>query len=211
MKPLRWTLWVSLSAVLLAAASYAAERAANFRLTGVDGKTYELKQVASKGKAVLLNFWEVNCKPCKQEMPQIQRIYETYQPAGLRVLVISRDTSLTLSRVKPFVASQKWDFPVLLDPELKVSKDYHVKFSPVNILISAKGEILYRHNGYKPGNEDELERAVVKALKLTSDEVTKLKVAYEKSEPTLEPAKAKSEEAASADDGGDTNDSGAES
>lgn len=210
MRLFRSTHWALLALVLLGSASLAAERAANFHLKAVDGKSYELKLVAKDAKAVLLNFWEVNCKPCKQEMPHIQRLFETYRPAGLRVLVVSRDTSLTISRVKPFAASQKWSFPVLLDPELKVSTDYHVKFAPVNILVSARGEILYRHNGYKPGNEEELEKAVVKALKMTPEEIARLKAAYEKGQQGGESATKQPAEA-SGNKSDESNSSGKES
>jgi len=161
--------------------SFAVERAVNFKLRGVDGKTYELKELAKQAKAILLNFWEVNCKPCQKEMPEIVRLFKTYEPAGLKLVLISRDTELTVSRVAPMVASQKWDFPVLLDTELKVSQMYNVKFSPVNILISNKGEILFRLNGYKAGNEKEIEEAIIKALKLSKQKVDELKEKYKKS------------------------------
>ncbi len=166
---------------LTTAQVFSAERASNFKLTSADGKTYELKEVAKNAKLILLNFWEVNCKPCQKEMPQIARIYKTYEPAGLKLLLISRDTQLTLSRVAPFVSSQKWDFPVLLDPELKVSQLYNVKFSPVNILVSSKGEILLRLEGYTAGNELDIEKKVIEALNLSEEEVAKLKADYEKS------------------------------
>ncbi len=158
----------------------AAERATNFKLTGIDDKPYELKEVAKSAKVILLNFWEVNCKPCQKEMPEIVRIYKTYKTVGLKLLLVSRDTQLTISRVAPFVASQKWDFPVLLDPELKVSQLYNVKFSPVNIVISPKGEILMRLEGYTPGNEAEIEKQIISALELSPEDVAKLKAEYEK-------------------------------
>jgi len=171
----------------LAPASKSAEKAANFKLIGVDGKTYELKAVAKDSKLILLNFWEVNCKPCQKEMPEIVRLYKTYEPAGLKLLLVSRDTELTIPRVAPMVASQKWDFPVLLDPELKVSQLYNVKFSPVNILITNKGEILLRLEGYAPGNIDELEKKVISALALNEDDVKKLKEEYSKASKGEEP------------------------
>jgi len=182
-------------------ASNSAEKAGNFKLTGVDGKTYELKAVAKDAKLILLNFWEVNCKPCQKEMPEIVRLYKTYEPVGLKLLLVSRDTELTIPRVAPMVASQKWDFPVLLDPGLKVSQIYNVKFSPVNILITNKGEILLRLEGYAPGNIDELEKKVISVLGLTEEEVKKLKEEYSKTSKSEEPKDSNTQEEKASVDG----------
>jgi cytochrome c biogenesis protein CcmG/thiol:disulfide interchange protein DsbE len=163
--------------LLLAGVLYvasAAERVPNFKLEGVDGKTYELKEVAKDAKAILIDFWEVNCKPCKKLMPHLQTYCEVYGPAGLKVLVISRDTTITISKVKPFVASEKWTFPVLYDPDHKVSQALNVKFAPVTFVLNNKGEIQYQHSGFKPGQEKELEDAIVKALGLSEKEVKEL-------------------------------------
>ena len=163
--------------VLLAGVLYvasAAERVPNFKLEGVDGKTYELKAVARDAKAILIDFWEVNCKPCKKLMPHIQAFHEVYGPAGLKVLVISRDTTITLSKVKPFVASEKWTFPVLYDPDHKVSSALNVKFAPVTYVLNNRGEVQYHHTGFKPGQEKELEEAIVKGLGLSEEEVKAL-------------------------------------
>jgi cytochrome c biogenesis protein CcmG/thiol:disulfide interchange protein DsbE len=183
-------LLLALFLIGVGAAAFAAEHAPNFKLEGVDGKTYELKEVAKTSKLIIVDFWEVNCKPCKKSMPHLQSFYDVYKPAGLQVLVISRDTALTIAKVKPFVATEKWTFPVLYDPDLKTSQSYQVKFAPVTFLINAKGEILYQHSGYKPGDEKELEKAIITALGLTAEEVEKLYKDAEKApaEEAAEPA-----------------------
>jgi len=163
---------VFIAAVLLPAA--AAERVPNFKLEGVDGKTYELKAIAKDCKVVLIDFWDSSCKPCRKMMPHLQTYYEVYQPAGLEVVVIARDTTLTVSKVKPLVAAEGWTFPVLYDTEQKVSQVYHVKYSPVSFVVSNKGEILFQHAGYKPGQEKDLEKAVIEGLGLTEEEVAEL-------------------------------------
>src|SRR4030042_5951598 len=106
------------SAIVIAAAvltAVAAERVPNFKLEGVDGKTYELKEIARDCQVILIDFWDSGCKPCRKMMPHLQTYYEVYQPAGLEVVVIARDTALTMSKVKPLVTAEGWTFPVLYD------------------------------------------------------------------------------------------------
>lgn len=158
----------------LSASALAATRVPNFKLEGVDGKTYELKEVAGNNKLVLIDFWEVSCKPCKKLMPHLQSLYDIYKPAGFQLIVISRDTSLTMTKVKPYVAAEKWTFPVLYDPDQVTSKAYQVKFSPVTFLINSKGEILFQHSGFKPGDEKEYEKSIIAALELSEEDVAKL-------------------------------------
>jgi peroxiredoxin len=168
---------LAVSAVFIVAVlipAVAAERVPNFKLEGVDGKTYELKVIAKDCKVVLIDFWDSSCKPCRKMMPHLQTYYDVYQPAGLEVVVIARDTTLTVSKVKPLVAAEGWTFPVLYDTDQKVSKAYHVKYSPVSYVVSNKGEILFQHAGYKPGQEKALEEAIIKGLGLTEEEVAKL-------------------------------------
>ena len=51
------------------------QMAPDFNLVDLNGKILSLSSM--KGNVVLLNFWSTGCQPCKDEMPQFQRIYET--------------------------------------------------------------------------------------------------------------------------------------
>src|SRR5262245_18826771 len=42
-----------------------------------------------KGQVVLLNIWATWCPPCEEEMPAIQRLYDSLSPAGLKVAAVS--------------------------------------------------------------------------------------------------------------------------
>ncbi|MEW9034144.1 MAG: redoxin domain-containing protein, partial [Planifilum fimeticola] len=57
------------------------QTAPDFELTTLDGKTVRLSEF--RGKGVLINFWASWCKPCRDEMPAIQRVYERHRDKGL--------------------------------------------------------------------------------------------------------------------------------
>ena len=50
--------------------------AIDFTLKDQYGNTHTLSDY--KGKTVFLNFWATWCGPCRAEMPDIQKIYETW-------------------------------------------------------------------------------------------------------------------------------------
>ena len=63
-----------------------------------------------KGKVVFLNFWATWCKPCEEEMPGMERLYQKYKDKGLVVLAISEDAD-GAGAVAPFVKKHGLTFP----------------------------------------------------------------------------------------------------
>ena len=55
-------------------------RAYEFELTDQYGNVHTLDQY--KGNVIFLNFWATWCGPCRNEMPEIQKLYEEYAAQG---------------------------------------------------------------------------------------------------------------------------------
>ena len=60
--------------------------AIDFTLKDQYGNTHSLSDY--KGKTIFLNFWATWCPPCRAEMPDIQKIYETYDTEGDDALIV---------------------------------------------------------------------------------------------------------------------------
>jgi len=99
-----------------------------------------------KGKVVFLNFWATWCKPCEEEMPSMQRLYERYKSQGLVVLAISADTG-GAAQVAPYLKKHNLTFPVGLDPKASVSSLYGVWSVPSTFIIDKRGNRAYFANG----------------------------------------------------------------
>lgn len=145
------------------AASSGLSSAPEFTVEGLDGKKYVLKDLLAKGP-VLLDFWTTWCKPCMNELPELDKLYQKYQDRGFTLLTIASDDAKTASKIKPLVKSRGFTFPVGTDPERKIGNAYSVRNYPTSYLIGRDGKILSVAQGYRPGDEKKLEEEIVAAL-----------------------------------------------
>jgi len=96
-----------------------------------------------KGKVVLLNFWATWCRPCRAEMPGMETLWQKYKEQGLVVAAISVDEG-SRGRIETFSKLLDLSFPILLDPESKVSNLYKVTNMPTSFFIDRNGKIISR-------------------------------------------------------------------
>lgn len=50
----------------------------DFTVTSTEGVEYTLSELLKEKDAVVLNFWYLQCAPCRQEFPYLQEAYEAY-------------------------------------------------------------------------------------------------------------------------------------
>ncbi len=68
--------------------------APDFTIADIDGKTFTLSQ--QKGKNVMVVFWATWCPPCKQEIPNLIELRNTYDANTLAIIAISDENDKTL-------------------------------------------------------------------------------------------------------------------
>jgi len=117
--------------------------APDFDLPGLEGDPVALHDL--RGSVVLLNFWATWCKPCEDEMPAMQRLHDTLEGGDFALLAVSVDDEREL--VEAFRKRLGLGFPILLDPEQRVSELYQTFRYPETFLIDRDGEIVERYIG----------------------------------------------------------------
>jgi peroxiredoxin len=117
--------------------------ATDFTLPDLDGKQVSLHQY--RGKMVFLNFWATWCIPCREEMPAMEHLHQTFQSQGLAVLAVNLKERP--EQVKAFFDQHRLSFTALLDTSGSVFRDYQVMGLPTTYLISREGTLLARGVG----------------------------------------------------------------
>lgn len=120
--------------------------APDFLLEDLAGKPVSLAD--SQGQLRLLDFWATWCAPCREEIPMLNELHETYGSDGLLILAIS-DVNEDASVVQPFVDEHGVLYPNLVGSE-QVSTDYEVLGLPTAFLIDREGRIVETFFGPKP-------------------------------------------------------------
>lgn len=137
--------------------------APNFVLEDINGSTFELNEVIGK-RVILLSFYASICKPCRDQLEAFSEIYNNFKENGLTLIAIATDDVKTVAKVKPYIKSMGYNFPVLYDTEGTVSNLYYAQLVPFSVLIDMKGYIVYSHMGYMRGDEMQLVTIIQKYL-----------------------------------------------
>ena len=119
-------------------------------------------------KLVIINFWATWCAPCKKEMVFLDEFEKEYKKEGFSVLSVSIDNQKSLSQVRSYVRVNNYSFDVFLDPNMQVFKKMNGNLMPTNILLDQNGNIIWRHYGYLPGDENNMNLQIRSALNLNS-------------------------------------------
>ncbi len=137
------------------------KEAFDFTLKSMSGENIKLSEL--RGNVVMLNFWASWCGPCRTEMPILDKFYKKYKKLGFTLLSINIENDA--SGAKKFLNDVPVSFPVLLDSNKKVSKQYKVSAMPTSIFIDRDGKMRSIHKGYKKGDEKEYKRLMKELIR----------------------------------------------
>lgn len=121
-----------------------------------------------KGKTVFLNFWATWCGPCRSEMPDIQKLYETYETEWDNAVIILGVAAPGLGQekdeagIKAFLDESGYTYPTLMDTTGDLFSEYGISSFPTTFMIDREGNVF----GYVSGalNEDMMKNIIEQTL-----------------------------------------------
>ena len=140
--------------------------AIDFTLKDQYGNTHSLSDY--KGKTIFLNFWATWCPPCRAEMPDIQKIYETYDTEGDDALIVlgvagpGYGNEKSEEGIKEFLDENGYTYPVLMDTTGELFSAYGIYSYPTTFMIDRDGNVF----GYASGqlNEDMMKNIIEQTM-----------------------------------------------
>jgi thiol-disulfide isomerase/thioredoxin len=129
----------------------------------MEGNTVDTGKLNNDGKPIIISFWATWCSPCKKELNNYAELYDKWQKeTGVKIIAVSIDDQRSVTRVAPYVNSVSWDYQVLLDSNKQFALALGVNNVPHTFLVDGKGNIVWQHNNYSEGDEEELYEELLK-------------------------------------------------
>ncbi len=114
-----------------------------FSLKDTKGTTRHLKNM--KESVVFLNFLDMECIPCKEEVKDIEKLYRAYgynqKDVKIYGIVSSSTWKQGMKEVKEFQKENHLTFPILIDERGKVTANYQVTSFPTTYMVDTKGQV----------------------------------------------------------------------
>ncbi|MCF8009262.1 MAG: TlpA family protein disulfide reductase [Halanaerobiales bacterium] len=117
------------------------KKAVNFSLPNLSDKSVQLTDY--RGSKVFLNFWASWCPPCKQEMPDIQKLANNHED----IKVVTINSQEDKGTVLDFLMKNKYTFTTLLDKDGEITSQYLIRGIPTTFIINEDGVIIEKVSG----------------------------------------------------------------
>lgn len=129
--------------------------APQFTLSSTLGE--EITLADYRGRPVVLNFWATWCPPCRAEVPHFQDASVKYNG---QAAILGIDQGEPLQVVADFASTFSLSYPLLLDQDNVVNRQYGVAALPTTIFVDADGLIREVYTGIvnRAVLEDRIER-----------------------------------------------------
>ncbi|MEJ1972746.1 MAG: TlpA disulfide reductase family protein [Lacunisphaera sp.] len=150
----------------------------DLRFIAVDGREVDLAKL--RGKVVLVDFWATWCGPCKEEIPNVKKVYAAYRDKGFEIVGVALengrykedDTSAQRTEkqekakkvLTDFTATNNMAWPQYFDGKFwdnAISTQYSIGSIPAMFLLDQDGKVVSTN-----ARGEALEREVKKLLKL---------------------------------------------
>jgi thiol-disulfide isomerase/thioredoxin len=162
------------------AAQNGADQQFGIRLDGVDGKTYDTKDM--RGHVVVVSFGATWCAPCKKELQLLEELKSEYRDRPVKFLWVSIENQEQASdkHLANFARALKFTSPVLRDPNKLAFGQFSARTRlPLIVFFDAQGKMdvpvhvgMAAPDKYKADLRARIDKLLANAAILTNSNMT---------------------------------------
>ncbi|MGC4084907.1 MAG: redoxin family protein [Vicinamibacterales bacterium] len=145
--------------------------APSITLRSIDGSAIDIVKNYGR-KPIYLKLWATYCIPCRAQMPEFERIYETYGDR-MQIVAVNAGVGDDPAKVRAFVASAKLHMPVAID-DGTLGSWLELEATPFHVLIGLDGRIAHVGHQDGPGLDAAIQRLLAGTPTSTRIETTKM-------------------------------------
>jgi thiol-disulfide isomerase/thioredoxin len=115
----------------------------DFTMATPDGDSISIMSKVQENKITVLDFWASWCGPCREEMPFMRQLYDTYHPKGMGIVGISLDDSK--AAWTQAISSLRIEWAHMSDLRgwnNEAAQLFHVTAIPYTVVVDSLGNIL---------------------------------------------------------------------
>lgn len=117
------------------------KQASDFTVQDIEGNEVTLSE--HFGKPLVVNFWASWCPPCKEEMPDFEKVYQEMGDQVTFMMVDLVDGAReTVETGTNYIATEGYTFPVYFDIRQEAAYAYAITSIPTTLFINAEGELV---------------------------------------------------------------------
>ena len=114
---------------------------ANIKLLDLNGRVVDFSEY--KGKTVFINFWATWCRPCREEMPSIQKAMEILKNENIQFLFSSEESN---DEIEAFKAAHEYNFNFVRVESLA---ELNIMGLPTTFIFNPDGKLVFSEMGYR--------------------------------------------------------------
>ncbi|MDB5209631.1 MAG: TlpA family protein disulfide reductase [Sediminibacterium sp.] len=134
----------------------------SFKESDMNGNKYNLKELA--GKVVVLNFWFINCPPCRQEIPHLNEMVESYKGNNDVVFIaVALDQKYELEE---FLKTTPYNYNII-DKGRYIADQYGINLYPTHVVLNKQGKVIFHTSGFGMGTVAWLKKSIESGLNAT--------------------------------------------
>ena len=114
----------------------------SFKTSDINGNKIDLKTL--KGKILVINFWFIDCNPCRREIPDLNKMVDSFKTNDKVVfLAVALDDR---SSLKVFLKQFAFHYTIL-DGGQFIANQYRIKSYPTHVVVDPEMKVYFHTTG----------------------------------------------------------------